>query len=55
MHGRLGRAFEQQVERAGLGQIVGTAHVAVDEADAGVPQPGQRQLAAAAAEIVERA
>ena len=31
-----------------------TAHVAVDELDAGMPEPAERQLAAAAAQVVER-
>ena len=52
---RLGRAFEQQVERPGVGQVVGRADVAVHELDAVGAETVERELAAAALEVVEGA
>ncbi len=53
MDGGLGRTFEEQVERTGVGQVVGRAHVAVDEVDPVRAEALERELAAAALEVVE--
>ena len=52
---RLGRAFEQQIEGARVRQVVWRADVAVHELDAVRAEPVERELAAAALEVVEGA
>ena len=54
VNGRLGGTLEEHIERAGVREIVRTAHVAVHEVDAGAAKAGQGQLAPAAFQVVER-
>ena len=53
VHGRLGRTFDQHVEGPRVREVVGRADVAVPERDAAGPESVERELAAAAPEVVE--
>jgi hypothetical protein len=53
VHGRLRGALDQQVEGARLGEIIRDSNIAMSELDAGVPEPAERQFAAAASQVVE--
>ncbi len=53
MDARLGRAFDQPVGGARLGQILARTDVAMEETHAAGRQPGERELAAAATQIIE--
>jgi len=52
MHGRLGRALDQQIDRREAVEILRVADIAVNKPDAAGPQARQRQLAAAPVQIV---
>ena len=55
VHRRLRRALDQEVEAAGLGEVVGCSHVAMDELDAVIAKPGEPEFTAAPPQIVEGA
>jgi hypothetical protein len=50
----LGRAFNKQIQAAGVRKVLAIADVAVAELDSPGSQPPQRQFAAAPLQIVER-
>src|SRR3954469_10098915 len=53
MDGGFGRALDHQVEIAGLGEILGVAHIAMAELDPRGAQPGKGKFAAPPPQVVE--